>query len=244
MRRRALLGALGAISGLELVQPRLMAERLRESLLSALGTDDWHELATEYGYRFMVDAPGTFREQLTGDLLILRQAMTESDSIAMRLAAPRLMMLYGMTTANLGHASDAARWYRAARLAAKQVNDYRLEQWVRGREAFRRSYEGSAPNEVLSLANGVEDVEAKLATAQAYARLVERWNAEWRAHSHVGSEEAATAMLELLADFVSWGALSRVDAMTVFMAASHFIITGERGKLENSLELLPQRLES
>lgn len=61
--------------------------------------------------------------------------------------------------------------YRAARITADGTGDSRLREWVRGREAFRRGYEGAAPSEVLTMAVGVEEVEAKLAVAQAYARL-------------------------------------------------------------------------
>jgi hypothetical protein len=171
MRRRIVLGMLGTITGLGFTAPQVIAESLRESLLSAIGSDDWQEVAEEYGQRFMSDPPDLFRSRLTGDLLILRQTIGARESAASRFAAPRLMMLHGMITANLGDAASAARWYRAARITADGTGDDRLREWVRGREAFRRGYEGAAPREVLVLASGVEDVEAKLAVAQAYARL-------------------------------------------------------------------------
>jgi len=171
VRRRTVLAALGTVTGLGITTPGVVAEALRASLLSVLGVDDWEEIATEYGRRFVTDPPAVFRAQLSGDLLVLRRSMGESDSAGARLAAPRLMTLHGMVTANLGDAAGAARWYRAARLAADRTNDHRLRQWVRGREAFRRGYEGAAPREVLAIASEVRDVEAKLATAQAYARL-------------------------------------------------------------------------
>jgi hypothetical protein len=143
------------------------------SLLSALGADDWQDIATEYGHRFMTDSPLTLRARLSGDLLIMRQSIVESESDDARLAAPRLMVLHGMIIGNLGDAQGAARWYRAARLASDRSGDDGLQQWVRGREAFRRGYEGSAPGEVIAVASGVSDVEAKLAAAQALARLQE-----------------------------------------------------------------------
>jgi hypothetical protein len=171
MRRRVVLSVLGTITGLGFAAPQIIAESLRESLLSAIGRDDWQEVAAEYGQRFMSDPPSLFKSRLTGDLLVLRQTIVTRESAASLLAAPRLMMLHGMITANLGDAASAARWYRAARITADGTRDMSLRQWVRGREAFRRGYEGGAPHEVLTLASGVEEVEAKLAVAQAYARL-------------------------------------------------------------------------
>jgi hypothetical protein len=83
------------------------------------------------------------------------------------------MLLNGMLLANSGDVHEGARWYRAARLAADRTGDDQLRQWVRGREAFRRGYEGTTPEEVIRMGADVEDVEAKLAVAQAYARVGE-----------------------------------------------------------------------
>lgn len=171
VRRRVLLAALGSVAATGVSGPRVMAESLRTSLLSALGGDDWAEIVAEYGRRFMTDSPAMFRTTLAGDLLVLRQSVVDSDSSTVRLAAPRLMTLQGMAIANAGDSGAAARWYRAARLAADRSDDERTRQWVRGRAAFRRGYEGAEPSEVLALASGVDDVEAHLAAAQAYARL-------------------------------------------------------------------------
>lgn len=177
VRRRTALGLLGTITSLGVSAPKLIAESLRESILSAFGADDWSAVTVEYGQRFMNDPPLLFKKQISGDLFILRQAISTSDVTGSRLAAPRLMTLYGMVSANLGDAAEAARWYRGARLAADRTGDDDLCQWVRGREAFRRGYEGANPSEVLAIGSGVEDIEAKLAIAQAYARLGERTQA-------------------------------------------------------------------
>jgi hypothetical protein len=170
VKRRAVLDALALITGVGVTNRRLIAESLRTSLLAALGTDDWHEIAAEHGRRFMTDAPNEFLTRLDGDLIVLRQSLA-SDSEGARLAAPRLMMLHGMVTANQGDAANAARMYRAARIAADRSGDDALRQWVRGREAFRLGYEGASPRQVLVVASGVHDVEAYLAVSQAYARL-------------------------------------------------------------------------
>jgi len=173
VRRREALSLLGTVSILGISAPQLIAESLRESLLSACDAGDWPDIVAENGQRFMTDSPSSFRIHLTGDLIVLRHSISQSDSDATRLAAPRLMTLHGMVTANLGNADKAARWYRAARLAADRTEDEDLRQWVRGRAAFRLGYEGAKPHDVLILAAGVQDVEAKLAVAQAYARLGE-----------------------------------------------------------------------
>jgi hypothetical protein len=167
------IDALGTIAGLGIANSRFVAESLRASLLSALGGDDWHEIAAEYGRRFMSDPPSVFQSQLAGDLMILRQSLDWAESQAARLAAPRLMTLQGMAIANKGDVATAARWYRAARIAADRSEDHTLRQWVRGREAFRRGYEGASPGEVLAIAYGVHDIEAYLSVAQAYARIGE-----------------------------------------------------------------------
>ncbi len=110
MRRRVVLGVLGTITGLGFAGSQVIAESLRESLLSAIGSEDWQEVATEYGQRFLSDPPSLFRSRLTGDLLVLRQTILAKGSATSRLAAPRLMMLHGMIMANLGDAVGAARW--------------------------------------------------------------------------------------------------------------------------------------
>ncbi len=173
VRRREALSLLGTVSALGVGAPQLIAESLRESLLSACETGDWPEIVIENGQRFMTDSPGEFRTHLTGDLIVLRHSISQRDSEMTRIAAPRLMTLHGMVIANLGDGSKAARWYRAARLAADQTGDGHLRQWVRGRTAFRLGYEGAQAHEILALASGVDDIEAKLAVAQAYARLGE-----------------------------------------------------------------------
>ncbi|HEY2575352.1 MAG TPA: helix-turn-helix transcriptional regulator [Streptosporangiaceae bacterium] len=177
LKRRTALSLLGTITAVGVSAPRVIAESLRESILFAVGADDWQDITIEYGRRFMIDSPEVFRQRLTGDLLVLRQAISTSDSSNIQLAAPRLLMLHGMVSANLGNIDDAARWYRAARLAADRTGNDQLRGWVRGREAFRRGYEGAAPSEVLLMSADVQDVEAKLATAQAYARVGERTEA-------------------------------------------------------------------
>ncbi|MGH3712964.1 MAG: helix-turn-helix domain-containing protein [Micromonosporaceae bacterium] len=177
MRRRVVLAALGTVAGLGAAEPAyVVAESLRTSLLSAYGGgDDWPDVATEYGRRFMTDAPAVFRSCLTGDLMVLRAQITAgADHLAVRLTAPRLMALAGMAVGNTGDVAAAARWYRSARLAADRTDDAALQQWTRGREAFRRGYEGGTPGEVLAIGADVQDVEAQLAVAQAYARAGER----------------------------------------------------------------------
>lgn len=177
MRRRAVLSVLGTVSALGVTDLHLISESVRSGLLSALGLDDWQEIADEAGRQFMTAPAAASRTQLAGDLILLRQAITESDSVTLRLTAPRLMTLYGIATANTGDISGAARMYRGARLAADDTRDDRLRRWVRGREAFRRGYEGADPSEVLTTAHGVDEAEAYLAAAQAYARLGQRSNA-------------------------------------------------------------------
>jgi transcriptional regulator with XRE-family HTH domain len=171
VRRRALLTMLGGVAGLGVAAPHLAVELLRGELLDALGSEDWSELSEEYGQRFMTDPPDQLRTRLARDLLALRDALRGGGNGAARHAAPRLILIQGMMLANAGDTEDGARWYRAARLAADQTDDEHLKQWTRGREAFRRGYEGADPQVVLKLAADAEDVEARLAAAQAYARL-------------------------------------------------------------------------
>ena len=174
VRRRAVVFALSTLGSVAISGRDYVAEALRSSILNALGGDDWPELAAEHGRRFMSDPPAMFRSRLAGDLLNLKGAIENSDSASARGAAARLMTLQAMGTANLGDTHGAVRWYRAARVAADLAGDSELLTWVRGREAFRRGYEGARPAEVLAIAKGVDgQVEALLAVAQAYARLGE-----------------------------------------------------------------------
>lgn len=168
MRRRTVLGALGTVAGLG---PEAFHEALRVGLMSQFGVEDWPAVAEEHGRGFMVTAPTLFRSQVAADLVMLRQTMARDDTPVVRAAAVRLMTLHGMATANLGDTANAATWYRSARVAADRTQDPQLQQWVRGREVFRRGYEGATPDEVLTLAREVDDVEAHLACAQAHARL-------------------------------------------------------------------------
>lgn len=175
VRRRAVVFALSTLGSVAISGRDFVAEALRSSILNAIGGDDWHELAVEHGRRFMSDAPAVFRSRLAGDLLNLKGALETAESPSALTAAARLMTLQAMGTANVGDTLGAQRWYRAARIAADTSDDVGLSTWVRGREAFRRGYEGAAPAEVLAIANGVDSqVEALLAVAQAYARLGDR----------------------------------------------------------------------
>jgi transcriptional regulator with XRE-family HTH domain len=173
MRRRTVLALLGMAASAGVAAPPVFVEALRDRLLASLDLDDWEEIALDYGHRFMIDEPEELQRELTADLLVLRLSLTESDTLTARSAAPRLMLLNGMLLANTGDAQQGARWYRAARLAADRTDDTRLRQWVRGREAFRRGYEGADPREIVRIGESVDDVEAQLAVAQAYARLGE-----------------------------------------------------------------------
>ena len=195
MRRRSLLIMIGGAAGLGVGSPALATEMLRTDLLDALGAEDWSELAAEYGKRFMIDAPDELRTRLTRDLLVLRDELRAGDRREAQLAAPRLMLIQGMMLANAGETEDGARWYRAARIAADDTGDEPLMQWARGREAFRRGYEGADPRVVLKLADGAEDVEARLAAAQAYARLDQparssrELESAWRLHDGDDQDE-------------------------------------------------------
>lgn len=178
MRRRILLEALGATAALGAVSPAyVISESLRSSMLAAYSADDGPEIAAEYGRRFMTDPPAKYRDDLASDLMVLRARVIDGDSLAIRLTAPRLMTLAGMAVGNTGAVHQAARWYRAARHASDRTDDDGLRAWTRGREAFRRGYEGAQPAEVLAVGRGVDDVEAQLGVAQAYARLGERTRA-------------------------------------------------------------------
>jgi transcriptional regulator with XRE-family HTH domain len=174
VKRRAMLAMLGGAASLGVAAPHLAVELLREELLDAFGSEDWTELSEEYGHAFMTEAPDTLRRRLARDLLALRDTLRHGGSSSAQLASPRLMLIQGMLIANAGDTEDGARWYRAARLAADTTGDDRLKQWIRGREAFRRGYEGTDPKVVLRLAGNADDVEARLASAQAYARLDQR----------------------------------------------------------------------
>jgi transcriptional regulator with XRE-family HTH domain len=172
VRRRTILATLGTLAAVGMPNPRLICEALRSDLLSVLGVSDWNEISAEYGQLFVTESPDDFQVRLTGDLLVLRSTLSTGSDQAEH-AAPRLMMLQGMVTANLGDRDAASRWYRAARLAADASHDGTVRQWIQGREVFRRGYEGAPPERVLAEAADVDDVEARLASAQALARLQE-----------------------------------------------------------------------
>jgi transcriptional regulator with XRE-family HTH domain len=174
MLRRSVVFALGTLAPVGMAVRPYVAEALRGSILAALGGDDWQAIAEEHGRLFMSEAPAAFSTRLTGDLLNLKGAIESGPSLAARRAAAKMLALHAMGTANIGDSVGARRWYRAARCAADVSDDDHLRAWVRAREAFRGGYEGLSPHEVLAIARGVEgQVEAALATAQAYARLGE-----------------------------------------------------------------------
>lgn len=194
VRRRAILAAIHGITALAVTDPHLLGEALRVELLTRLGVDDWPDITDELGVRFCTDPPPVLRRQLAADLTVLGRHLQRDDPHA-AAAAPRLMTLYALTAANVGELHTAGRWYRAARYAADAHGDPALQQWTRGREAFRRGYEGLGPVGVLQLAAGVDDIEAYLAVAQAYARLGEdrqalaAIDAARRAHDHTDQSE-------------------------------------------------------
>lgn len=177
MRRRTVLALLGAIASSGVSASSVLAEFVRRDLLSEFGSDDWPDVASDYGRRFMTDSPAELRTLLARDLVVLRQQIRAEGSKSAMLAAPRLMLLNGALLANSGELVDGHRWYGAARKAAQAVKDPQLELWVIGRQMFRLGYEGAEPSVILNGAMNVSDVEAKLAVAQAYARLGERTSA-------------------------------------------------------------------
>lgn len=159
VRRRTVLACLATVAGTGVPAADLLSELLRTDLLASLGHPDWMETADDLGRRFTSDSPETMRLRLSRDLMVLRHALAEEQSAA-RLAAPRLMLLYGMLLGNAGQVEEARAWYRAARVATEELSDESLKHRVRGREVFRLGYEGAKPETVLALADGVEDVEA------------------------------------------------------------------------------------
>jgi DNA-binding XRE family transcriptional regulator len=177
MRRRLLLEVLAAVPAGGFSDSRRFVESVRSSLVAALGISEWDDIAEEAGRRFMTASAAQSQQQLAGDLLMMKHAMGGPDESAARRAAPRLLTLYAISTANTGDVAGAARLYRSAGRAADTLGDPHVRQWVRGRHAFRRGYEGAAPDEILNLAHGVDAVEAHLARAHTYAKLGQRANA-------------------------------------------------------------------
>lgn len=172
VKRRALAFALSAIPGVAIDSRAHFGEVLRESILRALGGNDWADLAAEHGRRFMTSTPQQFQTALAGDLLNLSSVIDPHGPGHTLTAAARMMTLHAMGTANVGDRWNARRWYRNARFTADLSKDAKTRAWVRARAAFRGGYEGVDPADTLAEAHGIDgEVEGYLALAQAHARL-------------------------------------------------------------------------
>ena len=191
VERRAMTRILGILSALGVADVRLVAGIVHAGMAHTFGgAIDWHGIADDYGRAYMRTPPHVLRSKLIGDLLLLDQQLAQ-DAGSLPTVAVRLLTLNAMATASAGDPFDAVRWYRTARYVADETSNADLRLWVRGREAFRRGYDGAPPTEVLALVERVPESERHPCVG-----TVELWTAQAQALARQGEARAATQALE------------------------------------------------
>lgn len=213
-RRALLLGGIGTTlaagahpwNGLGADSTRAL-EELRHDVTPSLSggeavtnVEEWHEIAAEYGQRYMRTAPADLMVSLSADIAALRTAIERapgSHTAELRSAGAYLVAFMAMTTANVGDNAGARRWWWTARQAADAGGDPGTILWVRAREAIDSCYLDRQPQAIVRLAEETEAKAGKL-TPSAGAHFL--LDAKAQALSHMGRKDEAEATLARLGE--------------------------------------------
>jgi transcriptional regulator with XRE-family HTH domain len=173
MRRRALV----AMAGMGMASPVAVGEMIRRSLLAGVGVpdEDWDAVVAERTRQLVTDPSAEYGSGLLGDLVVLRQRVSEggADRDLLRAAA-RLGQCYGLWCGNRGDLAGALRWYRSSMSLADASGDLETRVFVRGRSLSRGLYEGCSVGATLA---GVE--EALALSRRPSLGMVEAYLARW-----------------------------------------------------------------
>ncbi|WP_040774798.1 hypothetical protein [Nocardia pneumoniae] len=182
--RNASLTGVGTALGLELTR-----HGLNQLMPEGAATDlaDWHDVVREYGevYRDGAVVLSRLSEMLVTDLLGLQATISQTSKTGRRLELYKIGALLShymaQTVRDLGHRTEAARWWRTARYAADSSGDSHIMLYIRGRAAIRDIYDGRPPNLIIDAVNETEELMAKgpvagrpsllAARAQSFAML-------------------------------------------------------------------------
>jgi transcriptional regulator with XRE-family HTH domain len=172
MERRQLLEGLTVLAATSPAAGAAEAlESTRLEIRSALpgsDLDDWEQSLAEYGRAYLVTPPAVFASDLATDLVHFRRSVAglKVQGPAYRQwcrTACRMSGLMAMSLGNLGHRSDAARWWRTARAAGDASGALETRLWVSGEWINRGLYDHQPPQlllrraeEAIGLAQGLD----------------------------------------------------------------------------------------
>jgi hypothetical protein len=144
MRRRAFLLNAAILAGISKTDPVAALEAARRGLDDAFlsrhdaDLDEWEEVARDYGETYPVTPPADLVSTLLVDFVGLQEAFRTYPRDKEQRDLFRVSALFAgflaQTLNNLGHPSEARRWWRSARYAAEKAGDSYSPLWVRGRE--------------------------------------------------------------------------------------------------------------
>jgi transcriptional regulator with XRE-family HTH domain len=162
MERRQLLEGLTVLAATSPAAGAAEAlESTRLEIRSALpgsDLDDWEQSLAEYGRAYLVTSPSIFAADLAADLVHFRRSVTRLNVQGPQYrqwcrTGCRMSGLMAKSLGNLGHRSDAARWWRTAQAAGEASGDLETRLWVRGERVVRGLYDHQPPPLLLRRAD-------------------------------------------------------------------------------------------
>ncbi|QOC95366.1 XRE family transcriptional regulator [Micromonospora craniellae] len=203
MRRRKILGAMGALAVAPAVAPLVGLESLRHGFGVAAGhADEWDRIVEDYGYDYYRLPADQLDRQLTVDMTVLQHQLAAADGpqrAGLLRAASKLslMVAFGMVAAGQGWA--AARWWRSARELADNSGD--PDSVVAGWawDVVNGCYDGRDPNTVVQMSDQALPLLHQRASAATCGLLAGRA----QALSLAGRHTEAVATVERLSDLAS-----------------------------------------
>jgi transcriptional regulator with XRE-family HTH domain len=217
MERRRLLQALATLGVPALAPPLDAIQSIREGVDRALGRDEsthldeWQETIAEYGYRYMALPPERLIAELSVDVYTVQQTMARIGTGDRNFpewcrVTAMLSLLTAKTLFNLGHTTEARRWWATAQSAADRSGDPTVSLYVTGEGLTRALYEDRPTPALLTKINKVESQAtavpcsglAKLAAVRAQALAL-----DGRTNEAIAALRDAHAIYEKLPDSVT-----------------------------------------
>lgn len=153
VKRRAFLTAAVSTSMLGVAAAPAVADILRLGLLETTGDEeDWDAVTLAYERRLGIDPSPEFAGSVLGQMMILRQQVSDRGSTPTRLTAlARMTHLYGLWLGGQGKLIEARAHYRTAGVLAHRSGDDGTSAYVLSRTAGRGPYEGYTARETMRL---------------------------------------------------------------------------------------------
>ncbi|MGS2615120.1 helix-turn-helix domain-containing protein [Micromonospora sp. LZ34] len=195
MRRRTILGAMGALAAAPAVGPLVGLEAVRHGLGAAVDVDhdEWEQIVAGYGRGYYRQAHGMLMRQLGADLTVLQHQLA-ADTGARRpgllRAAGQLSVIVALGLVASGQVMLGRRWWSTAQRVADESGDRDTILLTRAWDVVNGCYDGRPPAQVVDLSAEVLPLADGRPSAAACGLLAGRAQALSLAGRH--SEAVAT----------------------------------------------------